>query len=359
MSDTKWTPAPGHEPQIKYDHQFTPEGTDLPSFRCGWAAGYEHASGDTRQVCGQIAASPHLEDAPMDKQTARMGGNVPGVDELAQFIRATDGSNQMGAAVLAEHICTWLSERSTPQPDEPSPIEDLSDSLLELAIESGATLLPPMSKDGDYEDRVQFYKSQLIDFIHRVSVQHLKQVVSEPSEEVSALAIFLHGTWLMDREPEMLRKILSPFNVRLSDNSHKLDSSSSPVAMTARPPTATEHDILMKASLRSGKIITEPANKGSVEWRFSRLCEELNKRFPHPDPFSSAEIPEAHYLRAIDEMLSSTPATVEREVTMDEYLQRGQQMRDVPKKYPTLREVIDRIESDDSIDFSKEGGKKP
>lgn len=38
---------------------------------------------------------------------------APDVDELAQFIRVTDGNNTMGASVLAEKICEWL-ERSKP-----------------------------------------------------------------------------------------------------------------------------------------------------------------------------------------------------------------------------------------------------
>ena len=37
---------------------------------------------------------------------------VPDVDELAQFIRLTDGNHSLGAGNLAENICEWMKSKA-------------------------------------------------------------------------------------------------------------------------------------------------------------------------------------------------------------------------------------------------------
>ncbi len=42
---------------------------------------------------------------------------------------------------------------------------------------------------------------------------------------------------------------------------------------------------------------------GSVPHRFNRIIVELEKRFPHPNPFDSAKAPEDYMLEAVDALI--------------------------------------------------------
>ena len=55
--------------------------------------------------------TPQTEAAAWEAWQARAAvqANVPDVDALAQFIRRVDGNHQMGAGLLAQNICDWLS----------------------------------------------------------------------------------------------------------------------------------------------------------------------------------------------------------------------------------------------------------
>ena len=48
----------------------------------------------------------------------------------------------------------------------------------------------------------------------------------------------------------------------------------------------------------------ERAKQGSAPYRFNRLLEELEKRFPDPEPFLSSRLPESYYLQAIDKLIA-------------------------------------------------------
>jgi hypothetical protein len=52
-------------------------------------------------------------------QPSRQQG-VPDVDDLANFIRYTDGNHKMGASALAERICDWLANTPAPVRADPA-----------------------------------------------------------------------------------------------------------------------------------------------------------------------------------------------------------------------------------------------
>ena len=45
---------------------------------------------------------------------------------------------------------------------------------------------------------------------------------------------------------------------------------------------------------------------GSPEARFTYLMDELEKRFPHPNPFDSTKSPEQYMLEAIDKLIGES-----------------------------------------------------
>jgi hypothetical protein len=61
------------------------------------------------QTCAQVNA---LWECWQKARAARPAPVVPDVDDLANFIRHTDGNHKMGAGALAERICDWLAAPS-------------------------------------------------------------------------------------------------------------------------------------------------------------------------------------------------------------------------------------------------------
>lgn len=101
---------------------------------------YQDVEGRRPAVVGDRVALV-VPDDPLAKPAV-----VPDVDSLANFIREVDGSNNMGAGRIAEHICEWLA--ASPQAPEVGQNRDAHEGCREdlldwkrRALEAEATVL--------------------------------------------------------------------------------------------------------------------------------------------------------------------------------------------------------------------------
>lgn len=113
--------------------------------------------------------------------------------------------------------------------------------------------------------------------------------------KISVFAELQHGGQWLSRAREWLKS-----NVRRGDTLYW--SSAEPVSI---PFCKFEEFALTVAIAAVAEERTKTQRPGSQAARFAHLVKELEKRFPHPNPFDSAKPPELYMLEAIDRMIAS------------------------------------------------------
>lgn len=78
-----------------------------------------------------------------------------------------------------------------------------------------------------------------------------------------------------------------------------------PVSVTFADLERLAFEAAVGATIEANEIKEGP---GTVSYRFTRLLDELEKRFPHPNPFDSTKTPEAYMLEAIDKVIEEHAA---------------------------------------------------
>ena len=99
--------------------------TEAIGFEWQWNETQTVNGSDLLRIASLLLATPHPEQPQASAAQSAALVKMPDVDDLANFIRFTDGNHKMGAGALAERIVDWLSApsaaQSAPAGEQPAP----------------------------------------------------------------------------------------------------------------------------------------------------------------------------------------------------------------------------------------------